>query len=189
MDQVVKEDGTVVTDGTPVEPVVTDPKPQPGTKTDPALLLKSLQEEREEKRKLEVRIAELEAAPSTAEFSEEGKLLKKEIDDLKLTLSVREKTDMLSNVISQNPVLKDKASEFDAYLQENPGMKIETAAKAFLIENDLFEAPKPRKGLEKAGGGGRTPPSGELSIDEIDNLRTTNYRKYSDMVRKGQIKI
>lgn len=186
MEEVVNE--VLVTEEPHTEEVVTKPVPKPGEKTDSALLLKSLQEEREEKRLLKEEIATLRAAPQKEVFSDEGQVLFNEITQLKSKLASQEKAEKLSSVFEQNPILKDKAAEFDAYLQDNEGMKLETAAKAFLIENNLSPTIQTRKGLEKQSGGGRVVPSGEPTIDELDNLRTTNYRKYSDMVRKGQIK-
>ena len=77
-------------DGTP--PVVKE-EATPGTKTDSALLLKSLQEEREKRRELEEELTNLKSSvPSDEVFSDEGKALKSEINILKSELSEVEGT-------------------------------------------------------------------------------------------------
>lgn len=168
---------------------VVTPEVPPGAKTDSVALLESLQKEREKRRELEAQLQELKSAPETGEIvSDEGKALLKKIATLEEKLSSKDKQEMLGTIFTQYPVLKDKTPEFEQFCEENPGMKLETAAKAFLVEKDLFVPAQPRKGLEKATGGGRTPPSTGMTIQEVDELRTTNYRKYSEMVRKGQIK-
>lgn len=186
MDPVVNEEGVVVTEQPKVEPVVT---PQPGEKTDSALLLKSLQEEREKRKLLEEENRTLKETPQITEgYSDEGLRLKKEIDNMKLAQARRDEADTLSRIESQFPAVRDKSAEFEQYRTENPGMGIETAAKAFLVEKDLFTAPA-RKGLEKQLGGGRTPPKEGMSIEDVSDLRNNNYRKYSQMVREGKIKV
>jgi hypothetical protein len=68
-------------------------------------------------------------------------------------------------------------------------MSLKTAAKVFLTEKGLTGETQ-RKGLEKPTGGDRTPiVSGTMTAEDAKRLRDTDYRKYSDMVRKGQIKI
>lgn len=181
-------EGQVSTDQTPVE-VVIETVPQPGEKTDSALLLKSLQEERDKRRDAEKELETFRSQQQTEEVvSDEGKVLLKKISDLENKLSDGEKQKMFQNIQDKFPALKDKTAEFSDYQSANPGMSVETAAKAFLVENDLLETPKPRKGLEKPAGGGRTVPQVGLDMAAIEDLRVNNYRKYSDMVRKGQIK-
>lgn len=177
------------------EPVI-ETQTQPGEKTDPALLLKSLQEEREKRRlaEEEARVAKEEAELAKAQatpdvFSDEGLALKKQIDALANQLSKRDEQDVLQSIESKFPALKDKRSEFEQYRQDNPGMKLETASKAFLIENDLMEQPKPRKGLETPSGGGRAPVSTDLSSEEIKKIRETNSRQYIKLVKEGKIKV
>ena len=183
MDEVVNKNEEVVTESPKAEPVVTS---QPGEKTDSALLLKSLQEERDKRRELEAQLA-LQTPPNDV-FSDEGRLLKKEIDDLKAATARREEEERLSLVQSQYPAVKDKSAEFEQFRADNPGMRLETAAKAFLVENNLFDT-QPRKGLERQTGGGRTAPKEGMSVDDITELRTTNFRKYSQLVREGKIKV
>ena len=64
---------------------------------------------------------------------------------------------------------------------------MENVVKLFLSENGLIESP--RRGLEKPTGGDRTPPLMGMTSEEVKTLRETNYRKYEDMLMKGQIKI
>lgn len=168
--------------------------PKPGEKTDPALLLESLKEERQKRKAAEDALQALKdnpAAPSGEVFSEEGKVLLGQISDLKKVISSREEKDQLAAVQAQFAPLKDKEAEFEQFRADNPGMKIETAAKSFLIENDLFEVPKPRKGLEKPSGGGRTPVQvdGMMTAQEADDLRVNNYNEYARRIKAGTLKI
>lgn len=193
MEEVVNEIEVVATEPPAAAPVVTEVEPKPGDKTEPNLLLKSLQEERAERKRLEAELEALKQNPTEPQgdvFSEEGKLLKGEIAKLEAKIAASETAKKLESVQQTYPALLDKQNEFDEFLELNPGMKIETAAKAFLVENDLLETPKPRKGLENASGGGRTPVVSEgMSAEEIDNLRNNNYREYSKRLRAGTLKI
>lgn len=93
-----------------------------------------------------------------------------------------------SELIKEHPALEEAWKDFETYHAEdvNKGMPLETAAKAFLTEKGLI-APR-RKGLEKPTGGTKVPLSPTMSTEEIQNLRQTNYKKYREMVKKGQIK-
>lgn len=204
-EQVVKPD-QVTTD--PDSGVVNPPKmeaPDPGSaapeppafqagdKTDPNLLLKSLQEERDKRRELEGQINDLESKLSTLSddevFSDEGKILKKEIGSLRSELTEIRGELSKEKIISSTPILKEKWSEFEEFraLPENKGMNLRTAAKAFLIENGLLEPS--RKGLEKTTGGPRMPLTSGMTAEDVKTLRETNFRKYQEMLMKGQIKI
>lgn len=187
MDPIVNEP-EVIEQVNPVE-VVTETVPKPGEKTDSALLLKSLQEERAKRKQLEDDLA-IERAKERSEqvaFSDEGKSILKVVDSVKSELESTKKELAMKDLVIANPALKDKGQEFEDYLSQNPGMRLETAAKAFIIENDLVEAPIQRKGLEKASGGGRTVPQQGMTSDEIDNLRVTNFREYSKRIRNGTL--
>lgn len=180
------------------EVTVPAPAPKPGEKTDPAMLLESLKDEREKRRKDGEKIADLEseltrlreANPENGDVvSDEGKALLKQIDGLKSKLASQEEQERLKNAQLTYPAIKDKAAEFEAFRTDpaNKGMSVEVAAKAFVVEFDLMEG-KPRKGLETPTGGSRAPqPSGLMTPDEADKLRTTNYREYSRLVREGKI--
>lgn len=165
---------------------------QAGSKTDPNLLLRSLKEEREKRRVLEQEIENLKATSSIQNediFSDEGKLLKKQLDTTNARLaSVTEELEK-KEVIVNNPILKEAWEEFELYrtLPENKGLSLKTAAKAFMVENGLLEAK--RTGLEPARNGGqRAKQSSEMTADDIANLRKTNWKAYQEGLRKGTLK-
>lgn len=108
--------------------------------------------------------------------------LKAEIADIKARQAK-------SDVLETHPQLKEVWSEFEKFRSDpdNNGMNLKTAAKAFLVEKGLLEPQ--RKGLEKPTGGTRVPISSGMSNEDIKNLRETNYRKYIDMLKKGQLSI
>ena len=152
---------------------------EPGEKTDSTLLLKSLKEEREKRRLLEEELLKLNKSQEAEVFSDEGLALQRQIKELEGVIEKKE-------IIEKFPELKDKQDEFEQFRKDYPGVSVEKTAKLFLSENDLIE--KPRKGLEKVSGGMRTPQQTGLSSEEISKLRSTNFRKYSQLVREGKIK-
>ncbi len=180
-----------VTPEAEVTPEVTEVKPQPGEKTDSALLLKSLQEERTKRRELE---AQLEAEriratqPKVDVVSDEGRMLDTKISALEAEIRASRQERERASVESKFPAIMDKREEFEQFIAENPGMRLETAAKAFLVENDLLQPTQPRKGLEVAGGGGRTPVQTGMTPEEIDSLRVNNYNEYARRIRSGTLK-
>lgn len=193
---VVKEDSTNPTGTEPEnkeEIVPEETAPAPGSKTDPNLLLASLKDEREKRRVIEekLRIAEEKLTSSTPAddevFSDEGKLLLKEIQTLKSELSEIKGNSSKKDVLIDYPILQDKWEEFEEFSlhPDNKGMNIKTAAKAFLVENGLFSAP--RKGLEKPTGGDKSPKPLGMTAEDVKTLRETNFRKYTDLLAKGQI--
>lgn len=100
------------------------------------------------------------------------------------------KTDLTkSKVLETYPMLKDKWEDLESFRQlpENKGMNLYTAAKAFLIEKGLLDAP--RKGLEDPSGGPRTPVKTSMSAEEVKALRESNYKEYIRMLNNGEIKI
>lgn len=172
--------------------------PAPGSKTDPNLLLKSLQEEREKRKQIEERQRALEeeleslkssSLPEPEVFSDEGKALESKINSLRTELSEMKGELTKKDVIISYPILRDKWTEFDDFRSnpENKGMNLRTAAKAFLIENGLAEVP--RKGLEKPTGGQRNPPPSGMTADDVKNLRTTNFKEYQRLLKEGKIKV
>ena len=94
-----------------------------------------------------------------------------------------------TEVLQAHPQLKELWSDFETFRDdpENKGMNLKTAAKAFLTEKGVL-SPK-RDGLERPTGGPRTPIQQGMSVDDVKHLRETNYKKYSEMVRKGLIKV
>jgi hypothetical protein len=89
------------------------------------------------------------------------------------------------------PQLAEVWSDFETFRAdpENKGMNLKTAAKAFLAEKGLTAPAQPRKGLENPTGGDRQPTSSGMTSEEIKRLRETDYKKYAEMLRKGQIKM
>lgn len=96
----------------------------------------------------------------------------------------------VTKVQEKFPQLKEVWSDFESFRADpdNKGMNLNTAAKAFLAEKGLTPV-QPRKGLENPTGGDRTPISSGMTTDEIKTLRETDYKKYAEMLRKGQIKV
>jgi len=189
---VVKEDLTNLepSQGTPqVTPTPEDvAKPAPGDKTESALLLKSLQEEREKRRQLEEENEALKSSTLSEDIpSDEGKALKKLIDDQNAKIAKLEDEKQLDKVYAQFPDIKGLSSEFETYKAEFPRHKLENVAKLFLAEKGLLDTS--RKGLEKSTGGTRVPLSSGMSVEDVKTLRETNFRQYQDMLRKGQIKV
>lgn len=169
-------------------------QPSPaGSKTDPNLLLKSLKEEREKRRELEEKLNSFTTSTTSSDeevFSDEGKLLDRKIKELESKLTQVHQESARKDLLISYPILKDKMSEFDEFRDdpENKGMNLRTAAKAFMVEKGLFEPV--RKGLEKPTGGDKAAlPSGTMTVEEVKTLRETNYKKYTDMLQKGLIKI
>jgi predicted RNase H-like nuclease (RuvC/YqgF family) len=165
------------------------PKPAPGSKTESELLLKSLQEEREKRRVLEEQLEELKTSvPSEEEFSDEGKALKTQIASLETKIASIEEEKNLEKLYNQYPALRESSDKFSEFRQqEHPRAKLESVAKLFMAENGLLEPQ--RKGLEKSTGGTRTPPTSGMTVDDVQKLRTTDFKKYQKMLMDGQIKI
>lgn len=161
----------------------------PGSKTESELLLKSLQEEREKRRVLEEEISSLKSSiPSDEVFSDEGLALKKQLDAMNEKFSTLEEEKNLEKLYNQYPLLRESADKFVEFRQaEHPRAKLESVAKLFLAENGLLEPQ--RKGLEKPTGGTRTPESQGMTVEEIADLRSNNWKKYKDMAAKGLIEI
>lgn len=167
---------TIAQEDTPKEVSTTQ---EPGSKTDPSLLLKSLQEERQKVKILEEQLLTKTNTDEEEVFSDEGKLLQQQI-------KVVEEKILLKDLSEKFPALKDKASEFKDYRNQYPGVELEKLAKLFLVENDLNEV-EPRKGLEKQTGGMRTPQKQGMTVEEVADLRKNNFKKYLQLAREGKI--
>ena len=168
------------------------PAPQAGSKTDPNLLLASLKEEREKRKLLEEELETLKSSNLSEEevVSDEGRILAGKIKTLEASLDEIRSESAKKDVLIANPILKEKWNEFEEFRSdpENKGMNLRTAAKAFLVENGLIDVP--RKGLERPTGGTKTPlPSGTMTAQEAENLMKNDFKKYQDLIRKGQLKI
>lgn len=192
--EVVNEDSTnpTETESEQIEETVPEETaPAAGSKTDPALLLQSLKEEREKRRETERKLKEAEekilsSTPTEEVYSDEGKTLMKEIQSLKSELSGYKTESTRKDVLREYPVLEDKWTEFNEYLAEpeNAGMALKTAAKAFLIENGLSITTK-RKGLEKPTGGDKTPKPQGYTFAQMKALRENDWDKYQKLNKEG----
>jgi hypothetical protein len=113
---------------------------------------------------------------------EETVAIKSELREIKTKLAKAE-------LLEAHPVLKESWNDFEKFREEdeNKGMNLRTAAKSFMVERGLLEPQ--RKGLEKPTGGTKIPSSTNTSPEEVTKLRTTDHRKYRDMLLKGQIKV
>lgn len=191
MEEVVNQQAVTqpaASEGLPTQAVVTPT--QPGEKTDPALLLKSLQEERQKRKELEQALEQAtltnKVLPDDEVMSDEGRALKSEISSLTAKIAQIEEEKELDKLYAQYPLLKEKANEFNEYRKaEHPRAKIGSVAKLYLAEQGLLEVP--RKGLEKQTGGDRTPVSSEIKPEDLKNLRVNNPKKYQEMLTKGLI--
>ncbi len=181
----------VVTEETPV---VLSPEPKvepPGSKTPPHLLLSSLKEEREKRREAEKELAELKASSQSFDYSDvtlsdEGKALKKMIVERDLKLAEIENQLSNERIFNEFPQLKEKASEFDTFKADYPGVEVGKVAKLFLVENDLMDK-KSRKGLEKSTGGSKAQTPSGIPAAEIDRLMKDEPKKFARMIRDGSI--
>lgn len=142
----------------------------------------------ERAKKAEAKAKELEERLQSTESDSYGDDdLHQTVKDLSQKLAKIEERNQFESLYSQYPVLKDKITEFNEYRDQNPGMSLETGAKAFLAEHDLLGQTVKRKGLEKAGGGQRTPPTGKTTAEDAKRLRETNYNEYKNQLMAGKI--
>lgn len=137
----------------------------------------------ERAKKAEARAKELEDqsyVPSGND--EELNQVRSEVSEIKQRLQRAE-------LIESNPELKEVWSDFEKFRQDpdNKGMNMKTAAKAFMVEKGLMSTP--RKGLERSGGGDRAPIQTGMTREDVEKLRTNDYKKYKEMLMKDQIKI
>ena len=184
----VASEGVTPQEGLPVAPVVTTDIPTPGSQTPEANLLAALKEERARRKELEEQLNNNATNPAEDEiFSDEGKALKKQLDDLQLKFNQQEDEKELQKVHSQFPDVKELSAEFDEFRKDYPRHKLENVAKLFRAEKGLLEPV--RKGLEQPTGGTRTPMTSGMTADDVKTLRETNFKKYQEMLMNGQLKL
>lgn len=142
-----------------------------------------LQKEKEKTAELEAEIARLKGESVPSSFDDD------KVKELESDVAAIKARQAKADVLEAHPQLKDLWSDFESFRDnpDNKGMNLKTAAKAFLAEKGLIDAPRP--GLERPTGGDRTPLSSGMSSEDAKKLRETDYKKYSEMVRKGQIKV
>ncbi len=112
-----------------------------------------------------------------------------------------ENVSKFEHFLANEPRLKGKEDEFYEFTTRpiNKGVPMETLLNAFLFEAtpivDTTPVTPPSEeippSLERGTPSGNMPPvktgNQEMSADELRLLRTTDPRKYNEMVRKGQI--
>ena len=161
-----------------VPPINETPK---GSQTPPENLYAALAEERRLRKEAEDKLTNLTTTPQADEtYSDEGRVLSDKIRVLEDKIELQE-------LQTKFPELKTLSNEFTEFRREYPRHKGENVAKLFLSEKGILEPI--RKGLEQPTGGQRVAPSPEMTVDDVSTLRKTNYRKYTDMVKKGLIKV
>ena len=180
-------------DGTPKSPEEIEQEKQtrgnssaPGSKTDPALLLESLKEERAKRKELEDRIALLESS-AAPDNSAELETLRSELKERDEKIDELTKGSDKKDLLITYPILSDKWDDFETFVNDpdNAGMSIKTAARVFLTENGLLD--QQRKGLEDTRGGDRTPTPTKMTTEEIADLRKNNFKRYQELLSKGLI--
>ena len=152
----------------------------------------ALEEERKKRKDIEAERDALKSAPpeDSEVYSDEGRVLSKEISTLNEKLRLMERKDARREAESEFPVLRDKKEEFEAFLEddENKRLSIKKAAKLFLAEKGLLtQDPPERKGLEKPTAGGQNPSEPGLTDEQKETIRKTNYREYEKLLRQGKI--
>lgn len=135
---------------------------------------------------LETQIADLQGRPDPS-GTHDG-----EIGRLQEQVSVLTANAQKSEVLEMFPQLKEAQvwNDFEVFRADeiNKGLPFKTAAKAFLTEKGLTAPTRP--GLEGPTGGDRTPPpTGTMTAEDAAKLRTTDYKKYRELLKAGVIKI
>jgi vacuolar-type H+-ATPase subunit I/STV1 len=167
--------------------VVVTPEVPKGSKTPSENLLAALEQERQKRRELEAQLLEVTTSqPLQETYSDEGKLLERQISSLKNELEAIKEDKTVDALQVQYPELKELSQEFNSYRSDFPSSKIESVAKLFLSEKGLLD--KPRKGLEKTTGGQVAPTDG-FTADEVMDMRKNNHRKYLDYLMSGKIRL
>ena len=161
----------------------------PGSKTPESNLLAALHEERRLRKELEDKLLQAETSilPDTDDvYSDEGKVLKTEISQLRDVVTRLEDEKQVERTIAQFPALKDFTGEFDSFRKEYPRHKLENVAKLFLTEKGIIG--ETRIGLEKQTGGSKEPQKSGYTNDEIADLRKNNFKKYQQMLSEGKLR-
>lgn len=147
-------------------------------------LYERLKKEQAEKKALEER---LKGTVSDDTFEDD--VAKQKLEELENKIKSIEEKAKFDALFTKHPILEEKKTEFDVYRLEHPGMELEICAKSFLVEHDLYSQTPKRKGLEKAGGGQRTPPSPKMTADDAKRLRENNYAEYRKQLVAGKIQV
>lgn len=151
--------------------------------------------------------------PMLSEF-EQNTLRRQEITDRKLNkvfvivdgaTTEGERLRAINEFVSSRQELQGREQQFIEFCEKpsHKGAPAETLLSAFLYEESQGQPPAtppaatppaepvpPKRGLESGTPGGGTPPSTgpqPISDEELRHLRTTDPKRYNEMVRKGQV--
>lgn len=135
-------------------------------------------EETKKRKELEAKLKDLEASPAPEEEEtvepEENSSLAKEVRELKM-----------EKYLSQYPELNDKREDLDAYLEEHSNLSLDQGVNLFRVEYGLIGAPPSRKGLEKVVAGPKTAPTPKWTIEQIDELRQKDEKRWQKLMNEG----
>ena len=190
----------VTIDEKPIEAIVpekedvVEPALAPAVKTPSNELLAALKEERAKRKEVEQKLKTLETSSQSFDLdddalSDEGRVLKRQIETLQSQLGTVTSSLEQERVFAEFPQLKEKASEFDTFKADYPGVPMGKIAKLYLAENDLLNPPRVRKGLERPTGGARVAEPSGTSAAEIDRLMKNEPKKFARMLQNGEIDV
>ena len=190
----------VTIDEKPIEAIVpekedvVEPALAPAVKTPSNELLAALKEERAKRKEVEQKLKTLETSSQSFDLdddalSDEGRVLKRQIETLQGQLGTVTSNLEQERVFAEFPQLKEKASEFDTFKADYPGVPMGKIAKLYLAENDLLNPPRVRKGLERPTGGARVAEPSGTSAAEIDRLMKNEPKKFARMLQNGEIDV
>ena len=129
------------------------------------------------------------SAPSQEVWSDEGKLLAQRIEAVERENAQLKEGRALEQIKAKYPILGERMAEFEQFKLQYPSYNPENVAKLFLVENDLLNVEPKRKGLETPTGGPRTSAPIGMTLEDIDNLRQTNFPLYKAKLLSGEIKV
>ena len=91
----------------------------------------------------------------------------------------------MDKYLTQFPELNDKREELDEYLESNSDLSLERAVNLFRVEAGLIGSTPARKGLEKVVAGPKTAPTPRWSLEQIDELRQTDEKRWQKLMNEG----
>lgn len=140
-------------------------------------------------KKAEDDLAEARRLQSASNPSTPDPVLAGKVQTLESEVSTLTEKLTKADVVKTYPQLDLIWADLETYRQDpaNKGMSLATAAKAFMTEKGLLDPQ--REGIERPTGGPRVPPQSGMTNEQVKHLRETDYRKYSEMLQAGQIKI
>lgn len=97
----------------------------------------------------------------------------------------------LEIAITSNPSLQGRESEFKEYASKpsHRGAPTDVLVDAFLHRSTTQPKPKsdPKPELESGSGGPKEPAKKKISLEEAAVIRKTDYKRYLELVKTGQI--